>query len=70
MVGSMDNLEVISTGGGCQALYLEHPLGREKAGYFLITNLDGINLPTKGEWSILGWYTNDSEFISSYDIIY
>ena len=44
MTGSLDNLEVISTGGGCEALYLEHPLGREKAGYFLITNLDGEKL--------------------------
>ena len=66
----MDNLKVISTGGGCQGLYLPHPLGREKAGYFLITNLEGDNLPIKGQWSILGWYTDESEFISSYDIIY
>ncbi len=66
----MENLEVISTGGGCEALYLEHPLGRAKAGYFLITDMDGARLPIKGEKAILGWYTDDSNFIDSQDIIY
>jgi hypothetical protein len=66
----MDNLEIISTGGGCQGLYLPHPLGRTKAGYFLITNIEGDNLPIKGEKAILGWYSDESEFLTSYDIIF
>lgn len=66
----MENLEIISTGGGCQGFYLPHPLGRSKGGYFLLTNLSGDNIPTKGEKAIMGWYTNDSDFIESIDIIF
>jgi hypothetical protein len=51
-------------------LYLEHPLGRLRAGYFVITDIDGANVPKKGEKAILGWYTDDSQFIDSLDIIY
>jgi hypothetical protein len=63
-------LETISTGGGCEGLYLEHPLGRLVAGYFVITDLDGCHVPTKGKKAILGWYTDDSQFIESLDIIF
>lgn len=63
-------LKTIDTGGGCRGLYLEHPLGRAKAGYFLITNLEGDDVPVVGEKAILGWYTHDSDFIQSLDIVY
>jgi hypothetical protein len=66
----MANLKIISTGGGCEAYYLEHSLGRSIGGYFLITDIEGINVPNKGDKAILGWYINDGEFIKSIDIIY
>ena len=64
----MENLEIISTGGGCNALYMPHPLGREKYGYFLITDSSGLQPPIKGEKSAIGWYTDDSQFLSFLDI--
>lgn len=66
----MQNLEIISTGGGCQGYYLPSSLGRSKGGYFLITNLEGDNIPKEGDKAILGWYTDESEFLGSTDIIF
>lgn len=63
-------LEIIPTGGGCVAYYFESPLGRSKGGYFLVTDLDGANLPKEGDKAILGWYTWDGEFIESIDIVF
>lgn len=64
------HLEAISTGGGFSALYMEHPLGRAKAGYFLISTLANDTIPNKGDECILGWYKDDGEFIDSTDIIF
>lgn len=66
----MGNLEIISTGGGCEAYYIESPLGRSVGGYFLVTAMDGATLPNRGEKSIIGWYKDDSEFIDSIDAIF
>ena len=61
-------LETISTGGGFNGLYMPHPLGREKCGYFLITDSLGEQPPINGGKAIIGWYTNDSEFLGYLDI--
>ena len=66
----MENLEIISTGGGCVAYYFPSPLGRAKGGYFLITDTDGASLPTEGGKAILGWYSDDGQFIDSQDITF
>lgn len=61
-------LEVTSTGGGFNALYMPHPLGRYQFGFFLITNSLGEQPPIKGEKCIISWYTNDAEFLGTLDI--
>ena len=62
------NLEIIDTGGGCSGLYMPHPLGRVKYGYFLITDETGARPPNKGGKAIVVWYTNDAQFLSHIDI--
>jgi hypothetical protein len=61
-------LETISTGGGFNGLSMPHPLGREKCGYFLITDESGEQPPINGGKAIIGWYTSDSEFLGYLDI--
>jgi len=47
---------------------MPHPLGREKGGYFLITDSLGEQPPIIGEKAIIGWYASDSEFLGYLDI--
>ena len=61
-------LEIISTGGGFNGLYLPHPLGKKNYGYFLITDSSGEQPPVKGQKCAIGWYTDDSEFLGYLDI--
>jgi hypothetical protein len=60
--------KTISTGGGFNGFYYPHPFGREKYGYFLITDSSGEQPPIKGEKCIVGWYTDDSDFLGYLDI--
>ena len=61
-------LETISTCGGFNALYFPHPLGREKYGYYLITDAFGEQPPVAGEKCTLGKYTDDAQFEGYMDI--
>jgi hypothetical protein len=63
-------IQVIPTGGGCEAYYYASPFGRSVGGYFLVTALDGATLPKTGEKAIVGWYKDDGEFIDSIDTIF
>jgi hypothetical protein len=61
-------LETISTCGGFNALYFPHPLGREKYGYFLITDSMGEQPPIVGQKCAIGWYTDDAQFLGYLDV--
>lgn len=61
------NLKTISTCGGFNALYMEHPLGRKIGGYFLITDSAGEQPPKEGEKVAIGWYSDDGQFLGSID---
>jgi len=56
-------MKTISTGGGFNALYMEHPLGRTTGGYFLITDETGEQPPKAGGAAAVAWYTNDMQYI-------
>ena len=61
-------LEKISLCGGFNVLYMPHPLGREKFGYFLITDSMGEQPPIVGEKCAIGWYTDDAQFLGYLDV--
>tara|TARA_R110000868_G_scaffold31089_1_gene114232 strand:- start:3651 stop:3863 length:213 start_codon:yes stop_codon:yes gene_type:complete len=60
--------EIISTCGGFNALYMEHPLGRKIGGYFLITDHTGEQPPKPGGKAAIGWYTDDMQYIGYVDV--
>jgi len=54
-------MKTISTGGGFNALYMEHPLGRKTGGYFLITDPSGEQPPQAGDKAPMAWYSDDMQ---------
>lgn len=61
-------MKTISTGGGCNALYMEHPLGRKTGGYFLITDHTGEQPPKAGDKAAVAWYSDGMQYIGYMDI--
>lgn len=61
-------MKTISTGGGFNALYMEHPLGRKTGGYFLITDPSGEQPPKAGGKAAMAWYSDDMQYIGYMDI--